>query len=44
MKISTLLLDFSTESAEKSIIHKFLFLVKIYSPGNYNKHPTEIRR
>ena len=44
MKISTSLLDFSTESAEKPNIYELLFLVAIYSPENDNKNFSEIRR
>ena len=44
MKISTSLVDFSTELAEKPNIYELLFLVAIYSLENDNKNFSEIRR
>ena len=35
--------NFSTESAKKSTIYDFLFLIALYSPKNDNKHPSETR-
>ena len=43
MEISISVLNFSTESAEKSAIYDMLFLTAIYSPKNDNKHPSEMR-
>ena len=43
MKNSISVLNFSTESAKKSIIYGFLFLIALYSAKNDNKHPSEMR-
>ena len=43
IKISILVLNFSTESAEKPKNYDLLFLIAIYSPKNDNKHSSELR-
>ena len=35
-------ISFSTESSEKPTMNDFLFLIAIYPPENYNKHPSQI--
>ena len=36
-------LNFSTESAKELTLYDLLFLIAIYSPSNYSKHPSELR-
>ena len=36
-------LNFSTESAKKTTIYDFIFLIALYSPKNDNKDPSETR-
>ena len=43
IKNSISVLNFSTESAKKSAIYDFLFLIAFYSPKNVSKHPSEMR-
>ena len=36
-------LNFSTVSAKKPTIYDLLFLIALYSPKYFNKHPSEMR-
>ena len=41
--INFIVLNFSTESAERKIVYDLLFLITLYFPKYENKHPSEMR-
>ena len=43
IKIQISVLNFSTESAKKTVIYNLLFFTTLHSPKNDNEQPSEMR-